>query len=89
MLKAELQDRVNELEAELAALKAAEEREEVIEATVMFGIRNLETGAVNWMGRDNMTREEAEHFAAAHAAKIGRRFEVTFYPKQGTERVRG
>jgi len=87
MLKAELQDRVNELEAELAAMKAAP-AEEVLEATVMFGIRNLETGAVNWMARENMTREEAETFARQHAAKIGRRFEVTFYPKGGTEQVR-
>lgn len=89
MLKAELQNKVNELEAELAAVKAAKAAPEELEATVMFGIRNLETGAVNWMGRDNMTRAEAERFAAGHAAKIGRRFEVTFYPKQGTERVRG
>jgi hypothetical protein len=85
MLKAQLIERVAELEAELAAAKAAPAE---LEATVMFGIRNLQTNQTHWMAKENLTREEAERFAREHAQRIGTRFEVTFYPKNGTERER-
>ncbi len=90
MLKAQLQERVRELEAELAKAQAATmpAEEPVIEATVLFGCTNLETGKTTWFARENCTRAEAQAHADEHAARVGRRFEVTFYPKAGTEQER-
>ncbi len=87
MLKAQLQERVRELEA---ALEAATTRtaEPVREATVFFGVTNLATNQTNWFARENMTRDEAQDYADEHARRVGQRFEVEFYAKAGTERDR-
>ena len=90
MLKKELEQEVERLQAALEVAQAATQpaEEPVWEATVLFGVRNLETNQTNWFAREGCTREEAQAHADEHAHRIGRRFEVTFYAKQGTERER-
>ena len=87
MLKAQLEQRVKELEAALEAA-TTKTAEPVFEATVFFGVTNTQTNQTNWFARENMTRDEAQTYADEHAARIGRRFTVEFYAKEGTKRER-
>ena len=74
MLKAELIERVAELEAQLA-------NQQPETRTVMFCFRNLETGKSTYLAEDGMTREAAFAKRDLHQARCGSRFDVTFYPK--------
>ena len=77
MLKAQLIERVAELEAELAA---AQDNAPATR-TVMFCFNNLESGKTTYLAEDGMTREEAHAKRDLHQARCGSRFNVTFYPK--------